>query len=85
MFFKFKRKLIAAIALSILQLESKVRAQGCVVAGHEYEKTVTVCRGIYELQCQRCKAEFGMHEGLQMMLPLDDGLRREHKKVMGNG
>ncbi len=53
----------------------------CSIVGHRYKVTRRVARSIYELQCPRCKARFGMNTSVKALLPLNLELQELHSEL----
>ena len=51
----------------------------CFIFGHRYKVTKRVTKSIAELQCKRCKKEFGINTNCESLLPLDKELKELHK------
>lgn len=47
----------------------------CKIFGHKYFLIRRITPVIREVGCKRCGQEFGMHDEVQAILPLDDELR----------
>ncbi len=53
----------------------------CFILNHKLIVTNQVCEDIQELKCIRCGNEYGIHHGIQVVLPLDDELKETHKWI----
>lgn len=53
----------------------------CVLIGHKYRVLRNVSHEIREIECARCKKQFGMHDGLKVLLPLDQEMRDAHESI----
>lgn len=53
----------------------------CWVFGHKYKVTRRITKNIAELQCPRCKKEFGINTTTQALLPMDDELKSLHREL----
>lgn len=51
----------------------------CFIFGHRYKVTKRITKSISELQCKRCKKEFGINTSCESLLPLDKELKELHK------
>ena len=60
----------------------KIKSIICLILGHKYKVTQRITKSISELQCKRCKMEFGMNTDTQSLLPLDNELRKLHKELI---
>lgn len=47
----------------------------CHIFGHDYKLKRKITPYLREIECKRCKRQFGMHDELRCVLPLDDELR----------
>lgn len=47
----------------------------CRIFGHKYILKRKITPYLWEIKCKRCGVEFGMHDELRCVLPLDDELR----------
>jgi len=47
----------------------------CKIFGHKYKLIRDITPYLREIECENCKKEFGMHDELRCVLPLDDELR----------
>ena len=47
----------------------------CRIFGHDYKLKRKITPYLREIECKNCKREFGMHDELRCILPLDDELR----------
>lgn len=56
-----------------------VLAVVCFIFGHRYKVTKRITKSIAELQCKRCKKEFGINTSCESLLPLDKELKELHK------
>jgi hypothetical protein len=50
----------------------------CSVFGHKYRLLRKITPMIREVKCKRCKKEFGMNDYLEVILEMDDELRKLH-------
>ena len=50
----------------------------CKIFGHKYKLLRKVTPLIREIECTRCKRQFGMHDEVKTILPLDNELRYAH-------
>jgi hypothetical protein len=57
----------------------------CWLFGHRYKVTRRITKSIAELQCPRCKKEFGINTSAQALLPMDDELRSLHRELSNCG
>jgi hypothetical protein len=55
----------------------------CRIFGHRYRLLRKVTHSIREIECKRCKAQFGMSDEHRAILPLDSELRRAHSVILG--
>ena len=55
-----------------------VLAVVCFIFGHRYKVTKRITKSISELQCKRCKKEFGINTSCESLLPLDKELKELH-------
>jgi hypothetical protein len=62
-------------------IANTVLAAVCWVFGHRYKVTRRITQSIAELQCPRCKKEFGINTTAQALLPMDDELRSLHREL----
>lgn len=51
----------------------------CSIFGHKYKVTKRITKSIAELQCKRCRKEFGINTSCESLLPLDEELKELHK------
>lgn len=58
-----------------------VLAAVCWVFGHRYKVTRRLTKSIAELQCPRCKKDFGINTTTQALLPMDDELKSLHREL----
>ena len=56
-------------------LRQKLQSIMCRVFGHKYILKRKITPYLREIKCTRCNTEFGMHDELRCVLPLDDELR----------
>jgi hypothetical protein len=54
----------------------------CFLFGHRYKVTRRITKSIAELQCLRCKKDFGINTSAQALLPMDDELRSLHRDLL---
>ena len=47
----------------------------CRIFGHKYILKRKITPYLREIECKNCKQQFGMHDELRCVLPLDDELR----------
>ena len=47
----------------------------CRIFGHDYKLKRKITPYLREIECKNCKRQFGMHDELRCVLPLDDELR----------
>ena len=47
----------------------------CRIFGHDYKLKRKITPYLREIECKNCKQQFGMHDELRCVLPLDDELR----------
>lgn len=47
----------------------------CRIFGHDYKLKRKITPYLREIECKNCKQQFGMHDELRYILPLDDELR----------
>ena len=55
--------------------QSNIGAVMCRIFGHKYILKRKITPYLREIRCERCGKEFGMHDELRCVLPLDDELR----------
>lgn len=55
-----------------------------MVFGHKYRLFRKVTDSIREVECKRCKEQFGMHDVVKVLVPLDDELRHAHNIILKN-
>ena len=46
----------------------------CLVRGHRLRTEVDYGYGVLQVSCRRCQQLFGLHQGLQIVLPWDSEL-----------
>jgi len=66
-------------------IANTVLAAVCLGFGHKYKVTRRITKSIAELQCPRCKKEFGINTTAQALLPMDDELRSLHRELSNCG
>ena len=47
----------------------------CRIFGHDYKLKRKITPYLREIECKNCKQQFGMHDELRCILPLDNELR----------
>lgn len=53
----------------------------CKLFGHNYKLKRRISKSIAELECNRCKSEFGINTSIQSLMPLDDELKQLHSNL----
>jgi hypothetical protein len=56
----------------------------CAIFGHRYRLLRQISPTIQELNCSRCKKEFGINHTVKAVLPMDDELRKLHNDILNN-
>jgi hypothetical protein len=65
--------------------QNRLLAAVCWLFGHRYKVTRRITKSIAELQCPRCKKEFGINTTAKALLPMDDELRSLHRELSNCG
>lgn len=56
----------------------------CLFFGHRYRLKRRITNEIEEVLCIRCKRDFAIHHGEQVLLPLDEELRKFNDDIFNN-
>ena len=56
----------------------------CYLLGHSYKLKRNITPYIREIECKRCKKQFGMNDQLKSLLPMDDKLLQAHEILKDN-
>lgn len=54
----------------------------CFIVGHKYRLHRKITDDIREAKCIRCGKFFGIHDGLEVVLPLDTQLIKAHDELL---
>lgn len=56
----------------------------CSLLGHSYKLKRNITPYVRELECKRCKEQFGMNDQLKSLLPMDEELLQAHEMLKDN-
>lgn len=57
----------------------------CRLLGHRYKYKRMITDAIHEMECTRCKEEFGVNTDKRTVLRMDDELREIHEYLLVGG